>query len=168
MGKAFGVTGRRPKYFPWGYDESDPRCIRMKEDITTIIQCHINNGYDTFISGMALGSDMYFAESVLQLKNENPDIKLIAEIPFPSQSSKWLAESRDRYNHIRQQCDEWNVLSDSYDPKVFFMRNKEIVDKSDELLAIWDYLDEGGTAQTIEMANEKGIATIILDYRKYK
>ena len=168
MGKALGVTGRRPKYFPWRYDENDPRCIELKNDIYKIIVDHINNGFDTFVCGMALGSDMYFAEAVLLAKNNYPDIKLVAEIPFANQANKWLMESKYRYDRIRHQCDEWNVLSETYDPNVFFARNREIVDRSDELLAVWDGNEEGGTSQTIGLANDKGIPIIPLNYMDYK
>ena len=168
MGKVLGVTGRRPKYFPWRYDENDPRCIELKKDISAVVFDHIGNGFDTFVCGMALGSDMYFAEAVLQAKNEYPDIRLVAEIPFSNQANKWLSESRNRYERIHTQCDEWNVLAETYDPKMFFLRNKEIVDKSDELLAIWDGSDEGGTAQTLDLAKDKGIPVIQIDYNEYK
>ena len=168
MAKALGVTGRRPKYFPWRYDENDPRCIGLKKDISAVVFDHISNEFDTFVCGMALGSDMYFAEAVLQAKNDYPDIRLVAEIPFANQANKWLSESRNRYERIHTQCDEWNVLAETYDPKMFFLRNKEIVDKSDELLAIWDGSDEGGTAQTVELAKDKCIPIIQIDYTKYR
>lgn len=168
MGKVLGVTGRRPKYFPWRYDESDPRCIELKNDIYQIILDHINNGFDTFVCGMTLGSDMYFAEAVLLAKNDHPDIKLVAEIPFTNQSAQWLMESKFRYDRIRHQCDEWNVLSDTYDSKFFELRNQEIVNKSDELLSIWDGNEEGGTSQIVGLAKDKGIPIILLNYMKYK
>ena len=168
MGKTLGVTGRRPKYFPWRYDENDPRCIELKSDIYGIITEHINNGFDTFVCGMALGSDMYFAEAVLQAKNNYPNIRLVAEIPFAKQANKWTMESRNRYEKIRQQCDEWDIFSNTYDSRMFYERNKEIVNRSDKLLAIWDGDEEGGTSQTIGLAKDKGITIIPLDYTKYK
>ena len=167
MGKALGMTGRRPRYFPWRYDENDPRCVELKNDISRIIVEHISNGFDTFVCGMALGSDMYFAEAVLLAKNDHLGIKLVAEIPFSNQSNKWLAESRYRYDRIRRQCDEWNVLSEAYDPNVFFARNREIVNRSDELLVVWDGNEEGGTSQTIGLAKDKGIPIILLNYMDY-
>ena len=163
-----GVTGRRPKYFPWRYNENDPRCIELKHDISAIITDHIKNGFDTFVCGMALGSDMYFAEAVLQAKNDHSGIKLVAEIPFSNQSNKWPTESRYRYERIRCQCDEWNVLSDAYNPGMFFLRNERIIDRSDELLAIWDGNEVGGTVQAIGLAKSKGIPIIPLNYMDYK
>ena len=168
MSKALGVTGRRPKYFPWRYDENDSRCVELKKNIYTVVFDHINNGFGTFVCGMALGSDIYFAEAVLLAKNDYPDIRLVAEIPFANQANKWLMESKSRYDRIRKQCDEWNVLAEKYDPKMFFLRNREIVDKSDELLAIWDGSDEGGTAQTVNLAKDKGIPVIQIDYTQYQ
>ena len=65
--KTCAFTGNRPQKLPWGEDESDYRCIAVKNRIREEIRGAIERGYDTFISGMALGGDTYFAEEVLAL-----------------------------------------------------------------------------------------------------
>ncbi len=49
-------TGHRPQSLPWGFDEKDERCLKMKTQLRSEIIKAIENDYTTFISGMALGS----------------------------------------------------------------------------------------------------------------
>lgn len=166
MGKTLGVTGRRPKYFPWRYDENDSRCQNLKKMILSFIVNKITEGYDTFVSGMALGSDMYFAEAVLEARKFYPRIRLIGEIPFQGQANKWLLESRNRYDTIKKEANELDVLYENYDSKSFLARDKRIVDRSDELLVIWEGKKDGGTYHTYEMAEKAGKPTTVIDYTK--
>ena len=66
--KTCAFTGNRPQKLPWGEDESDYRCIAVKNRIREEVLAAIERGYDTFICGMALGGDTYFAEEVLEIK----------------------------------------------------------------------------------------------------
>ena len=166
MGLTLGVTGRRPKYFPWKYNENDYRCQVLKRKILDIVISKVNEGYDRFVTGMALGVDTYFAEAVLDAKDISPDIKLICEIPFNSQSNQWKLSSRFRYESIHSKSDEWNVLSESYSPSSFIERDKLLVDKSDCLLVIWDGIEEGGTYHTYKYALESNKPVIVIDYTK--
>ena len=64
------VTGHRPQKLSFGFHEEDERCIRLKE----LLRLHIldrleQHGVTHFISGMALGVDLYAAEIVLAEKS---------------------------------------------------------------------------------------------------
>lgn len=50
-------TGHRPKFFPWGYNEVDPRCVELKVAFSNQISLLVNEGYTDFLCGMALGVD---------------------------------------------------------------------------------------------------------------
>ena len=71
QGKTCAFTGHRPQSLPFGFDESDKRCTSLKsvmrDQIVALIE---NEGVRHFITGMALGVDMYAAEIVLDL-NQN-------------------------------------------------------------------------------------------------
>ena len=69
-------TGHRPDKLPWGTDEKDPRCLRVKADIAAALEAAYADGYRHFISGMARGGDLYFAEAVLALREKYPDVLL--------------------------------------------------------------------------------------------
>lgn len=58
-------TGYRPQKMPFGFDEQDERCVDFKRRLYKTIESLIDQGYKHFISGGALGMDMYAAEAVL-------------------------------------------------------------------------------------------------------
>ena len=61
-------TGHRPAKLPWGYNERDPRCVRLKERIADAVLLAYQEGYRHFLCGMAQGCDLYFCEAVLALR----------------------------------------------------------------------------------------------------
>ena len=91
QGKTCAFTGHRPQSLPFGFDESDKRCTSLKsvmrDQIVALIE---NEGVTHFITGMALGIDMYAAEIVLDLKSKYPHITL-----------EWMSQ---RYREYREIC----------------------------------------------------------------
>jgi hypothetical protein len=55
----------------------------------------------------------------------------------------------------------WN----KYGKKAGYLRNAEMVEKADALVAIWDGVSRG-TKHTIDLANKKGIKVFIYEWRK--
>lgn len=163
MGMTLGVTGRRPRGLPWRYSEEDPRCLELKEEMRRVILCKVSEGYDTFVTGMAMGIDTYFAESVIDLRSTYPGLRLVCEVPFSTQSSRWTLGARFRYNTIKSKADEWNCPRESYDPSAYLERDARIVERSDSLLVVWDGVREGGTYRTYEMALRSGVPCIVID-----
>ena len=90
-------TGHRPSSYRFGYDEEHPDCAKLKILMTTQIAALIDNGVNTFLTGMALGADIWGAELVLRFKKKYPDIKLIAVLPCETQADRWSVEQRERY-----------------------------------------------------------------------
>ena len=82
-------TGHRPQKLPFGFDETDPRCVDFKRRLCNSIEMMILEGYTHFISGGALGMDMYAAEAVLTLREQYPEITLEIAIPHDGQTAKW-------------------------------------------------------------------------------
>ena len=64
-------TGHRPAKLPWGYNERDPRCVRLKKRIADAVLLAYQEGYRHFLCGMAQGCDLYFCEAVLALRRQN-------------------------------------------------------------------------------------------------
>ena len=100
-------TGHRPQKLPWGYDEEWEDCIRLKIKLGCEIEKLRKKGVTTFISGMAIGVDMWAAQIVLDLKLAYPQdtIELFAAIPFEGQANKWSSDYRERYFNILAQAD---------------------------------------------------------------
>ena len=80
--KRCAFTGYRPQKMPFGFNESDPRCIDFKRRVKETIQALYDMGYRHFISGGALGMDMFAAEAVLELRAQHPDMILEMVSPF--------------------------------------------------------------------------------------
>ena len=75
-------TGHRPNKLQIEHDDNDLRTSGLKAALKKEIIKKIENGTDTFMSGMALGIDLIAAEAVIELKKIYPHIKLTAVIPF--------------------------------------------------------------------------------------
>ena len=89
-------TGHRPDKLPWGEDESDPRCQRLKRSIAQAVEDAYVSGYRRFITGMARGCDLYFAEAVLDLRERRGDVTLEAAVPHCAQAASWSAPAPAR------------------------------------------------------------------------
>ena len=67
--KTCAFTGHRPQHLPFGMNENDERCVKLKEKLKEqIINLIEAENVTHFITGMALGVDRYAAEIVLDLK----------------------------------------------------------------------------------------------------
>ena len=155
-------TGHRPDKLPWGTDETDPRCLRVKEDIAEALEKAYDEGYRHFISGMARGGDLYFAEAVLALREKYPDVLLECARPCESQSTRWPRAERERYEHILDQCNLETMVQHTYDRWCMMRRNRYMVDHSGHIIALYDGVPTGGTAQTLAYAMKKGLTTHII------
>ncbi len=155
-------TGHRPKSLSFGFDESHPDCIYLKKRLAEEIAKLIENGADTFYTGMAQGIDTFAAEAVLAQKRNNPNLRLIAAIPCPDQAKSWSMKSKERYDSILKQCDETVVVSPTYFNGCMHVRNRYMADRSDILLAVYNNAPTGGTASTVQYAKKKGLTVIEL------
>lgn len=164
MEKICTFTGNRPQKLPWGFNESDQRCIDAKAEIDRLVLQAIEDGYDYFVCGMALGGDMYFAEAVLKAKRTH-SIILECAVPFAGQAENWSAVNRVRYQRIMNNADIRTVLSDHFTQWCMHARNRYMVDKSDRVIAM-NYASSGGTFTTVEYAAKKGKEIIFIDNNK--
>ena len=140
-------TGHRPNKLPWGEDESDPRCLKLKADITQALENAYDRGYRHFICGMAQGCDLYFCESILRLRAARPEITLEAAIPCPTQAAAWPPVQRQRYARLVAACDFETMVSTQYSPSL--------------LIAAFDGTP-GGTRYTVEYAMRRGVSVVDL------
>ena len=156
-------TGHRPDKLPWGSRESDPRCLTLKRRLTQAVEGAYAQGMRHFICGMARGTDLYFAEAVLALRLCRSGVTLEAARPCESQASRWPQEEQRRYQSILERCDYETLVQHQYDRWCMMRRNRYMVDRSARLLAVYDGVPKGGTAQTLAYALRKGLAVTILD-----
>ena len=154
-------TGHRENKLPWRSDESDARCLRLKQMIYDAVEAVRQSGVRHYICGMANGCDFYFAEAVLALRSEHPDITLEAAIPCEGQSARWSAAQRRRYDRIVGECDYYTVIQKDYSPDCMLRRNRYMVDASAVLIAAYNG-SRGGTQSTLLYAMRQGLQIIEL------
>jgi uncharacterized phage-like protein YoqJ len=152
--KSCCFTGHRPDKLPWGRNESSPDCLYFKRVLTDALDSLYDSGYRHFICGMAQGTDMYFGEAVLALRQLHPDVTLEAAIPFPDQAAHWSRPMRERYDRLLQAADQQKVICPHYAPYCMMARNRYMVDKADLLIAAYNGTP-GGTQKTIAYACRK-------------
>lgn len=156
MNKICAATGHRPKGFPWNYrDKNSCQHKEYLKKLESIVRGIIEDGFDYFISGGAIGADQNFAEIIIKLKKYYPHIRLEIAVPCPEQDAKWCDGDKKRYKRILKQADFVNILSSSYTPRCMQERNKYMADKCDLLLVIWNGQQYGGTYNTFMYANSK-------------
>lgn len=155
-------TGHRPMKLPWGMNEDDPRCLMLKAELAARLEGLYALGFRRFLCGMAIGCDMYFAEAVLALREDHPDVRLEAVIPFGDQPGRWNERQRRRYNSLIDRADRVTVLQTVYTSDCMMRRNRWMVERSSVLLACYDGRP-GGTMNTILCAERSGLRVILIE-----
>ncbi len=154
-------TGHRPDKLPWGEDEADPRCLRLKRAVARAVEDAYVSGIRHFISGMARGVDLYCAETVLELREAEPDILLECARPCETQADGWPAAERERYNTILERCNYETLVQHSYDRFCMIRRNRYM------LISVYNGEPKGGTFQTLAYAMKKGLTIHTIDLEDF-
>ncbi len=153
--KRLCFTGHRPEKLKAG--EAVIRTV-----LENAIDEAISAGFQTFISGMARGVDIWAAEIVLERRSTNPALHLICALPHPDFEKKWAADWQQRYLGILAQADYTRTICEGFSMGSYQKRNEWMVDHSAMVLAVYNG-GSGGTRNTIEYAKRKGIHVKILD-----
>ena len=147
-------TGHRPEKL--SVDEKSAKELLEKE-----IRKAVNDGYRTFISGMARGIDIWAAQIVLQIKKEGQNIHLICACPFEGFESSWSKQWQVEYRTILEKADLVKYISPSYSRSCFQVRNEWMVDHSNRVIAFYNG-EPGGTLNTINYAERKKVEVVNL------
>lgn len=138
--------------------------LKLKKSISKAIQ----DGYTTFITGMARGVDIWAAEVVIEFRNSGIPIKLICACPFKGFELNWSKEWQSRYNAILKESDLVRYVNDKYSKACFQIRNEWMVNHSSRVIAVYNG-ETGGTRNTILYARKHDIEIEnILDNEKPK
>lgn len=147
-------TGHRPKFFSWHNDLNDESAKRLLFEMRKEILCAIEDGFDTFMCGGALGVDTWAAQLVLSVKESYPHIRLVIALPF------------ENYNHFVTDTDYVNTINKA--DKVIIVgtetgkaglskRDKFMVDNSKRIIAVYDERTgiQSGTYRAFQYAKQK-------------
>lgn len=119
----------------------------------------IDDGFATFISGMAWGVDIWAAEIVLRLKAEGLPIHLIAAVPYDGFEKSWGEDWKQRYYAVLSAADYVKYICAHYNRGCYQIRNQWMVDRSSRLIAAYTG-EAGGTKNTVDYAARKGVPIV--------
>lgn len=135
--------------------------IEIRQDLKEAISAAIDDGYTTFITGMAYGVDLWAGELVLEKRKWNRKLKLIAAVPFQGFESRWTDRWRWHYKQVLKRANEIHYICDGYEADAYQKRNEWMVDRSSRVIAVYNG-DGGGTRNTIRYAEKKEVPVIFL------
>lgn len=142
-------TGHRPQKLRRPVDD-------IKVDLENEILAAIREGYTTFITGMACGTDIWAGKIVVRLRDRFPDLKLIAAIPFPDFTESWDMEWQEKYESLISAADLVKVVSPEFSEGAYQARNQWMVDHCARIIAVYDG-KPGGTRNTIDYARKSRV-----------
>lgn len=145
MGKACCFTGHRVIS-----DNEKELYNTVKDEILKLIE----DGFDEFRCGGALGFDAMCADAVIEVRKTHPEIRLVFYIPCLDQDKFFNPKQKARYKKQLESGNKILCLSKTYYDGCMLDRNKVMVNGSDLCIA---YLrqNRGGTAFTVNYAKRE-------------
>lgn len=131
-----------------------------KEELKKAVYNAINDGFSTFLVGMAIGFDA-LCFKVLEETRKEKDIKIIACVPCRDQSKYFNKSQKKEYDRMLAAADEVIYLAENYFEGCMQIRNEFMVDNSSMLICFL-LSPYGGTYSTIKYAAEKGLNIVYL------
>ena len=134
---------------------------RIRKRLEKVLEDLIQQGVRYFGAGGALGFDTLAAQTVLELRKQHPQIRLILVLPCVNQTRGWSEADIQVYEDIKTAADKITYTSQDYTPGCMHKRNRHLVDNSGVCVC---YLKEatGGTAYTVKYAQQQGVPVINL------
>ena len=91
--------------FPWGFDEEDDRCQKLKMELAQQIMALRQRGVTQFLTACDCGVGLYAAEIVNGLRETaDQDLMLFCYTPHEEQATKWAPYLRERYFTMLEKC----------------------------------------------------------------
>ena len=133
------VMGQHPLRFPWGFDEEDESCGKMKMELAQQIMVLRQNGVPQFLVACDCGVGLYAAEIVNGLRaTTDHDLMLICYTPHEEQATKWAPYLRERYFDMLTACTYLSAVCEVGAPGAQLQAYKKIIDLADVVLCVYD------------------------------
>ena len=133
------VIGQNPMRFPWGFDEEDDRCRKLKIELAQQIMMLRQNGVSQFLTACDCGVGLYAAELVNGLRaTTDHDLMLICYTPHEEQATKWAPYLRERYFTMLEKCTLISAVCEVGAPDAQLQAYKKIIDLADVVLGVYD------------------------------
>ena len=143
------ITGHRPDKLHLSEREVHDA---LKKEIDRAVQ----DGFSTFFTGMAKGTDIIAAEIILEIRNHLSDIRLVCALPYPGFGKRWDLMWRERFSAILAQADVVETISPQSSRSCYQKRNEWMIDHAERVIAVFCGI-KGGTLNTIQYAKRNGL-----------
>ncbi len=132
-----------------------------EQKLKKVLKDKIEEGCCAFLAGGAIGFDTIAAQTVLELREEYPHIRLELILPFKGQEERWNRSQKAVYRDIIAKADTVEYLCEGYMTLAYHARNKALINRSDCCICFMKSdRRSGGTSQTVDMAKEAGLKII--------
>ena len=132
------IIGQNPLRFPWGFDEEDDRCRKLKKELAQQIMVLRQSGVSQFLTACDCGVGLYAGEIINGLRMTDRDLMLICYTPHEEQATKWAPYLRERYFAMLEKCTLISAVCEVGAPDAQFQAYKKIIDLADVVLAVYD------------------------------
>ena len=145
-----------------------PEKLRIEERVLLhqldgAIAAALEDGYSTFISGVAKGVDIWAAELILHRRRLLPHIKLVCAVPYEGFGLHWKDGWTERFTEIIHAADSVEYICQGFSRSAYQRRNEWMVDHASLLIAAYTG-ESGGTRNTIRYAKKKGYKICYLQF----
>ena len=132
------IIGQNPMRFPWGFDEEDDRCRKLKMELAQQIMALRQSGVSQFLTACDCGVGLYAAEIVNGLRMTDRDLMLLCYTPHEEQATKWAPYLRERYFTMLEQCTLISAVCEVGAPDAQLQAYRKIIDVADGVLCVYD------------------------------
>lgn len=151
------VIGQNPMRFPWGFDEEDGRCRKLKIALAQQIMVLRQSGVSQFLVACDCGVGLYAAEIVNGLRTTDHALMLLCYTPHEEQATKWAAYLRERYFDMLEKCTLISAVCKVGAPDAQLQAYKKIIDLADMVLGVYDVdISAAASAEDRALAYVKG------------
>ena len=164
------IIGQHPMRFPWGFDEEDTQCRRMKLELAQCIMELRQCGVTEFQVACDPGVGLYAGEIVNITKQNDEAMRLVCVTPFEEQATKWTPQLRERYFDMPADCTDLSCIDYQEKPNAQFLAYQRIIKQSDMLVAVYDLelADDSAEDKAMAYALALGKPTLLIHSNTWK
>jgi len=153
--KVIAITGHRPETFAKGVE------IAAVQNQLWMWLAHV---HATYITGGARGVDQWAAQYA---RHHGREYRVYLPFPLEVTAARWQAQDRKNLERLLRGASKVTVAMERYSVAGYHARDRAMVDDADEVLAVWDGRETGGTAATVAYAKKQQKPVHVIDPRWY-
>lgn len=129
----------------------------VKMMLSRYIDMAIDSGYKSFISGLAVGTDLWAASHILEKKQMGYDIRLIGAMPYLRHSERFAGSYKKLLAEVEQGADM--LVTTNTDPSIIYGRSRSVENSSPELYRTRNYFMVDSSSAVIAYYNEGSVTS---------